>query len=118
MNITVLCGHLSRPSQRRTLADDETVLELDVTVPRADGVPTETVNVVWPAAPAKADELDTLDEVVVVGRVRRRFFRSGGATASRTEVVATQVLRARQAKSADRLIADAIAQLEDARSRR
>ena len=31
------------------------------------------------------------DEVVVVGRARRRFFRAGGATASRTEVVAAQV---------------------------
>jgi single-strand DNA-binding protein len=118
MNITVLCGHLSRPSQRRTLADEETVLELDVTVPRRDDVPSETVNVVWPGAPAKADELDTDDEVVVVGRVRRRFFRSAGATTSRTEVVASQVLRARQAKSADRLIADAIAVLEDGRARR
>jgi single-strand DNA-binding protein len=33
---------------------------------------------------------------VVTGRVRRRFFRSGGATASRTEVVAERVIPARQ----------------------
>lgn len=33
--------------------------------------------------------------MVVLGRVRRRFFRAGGATASRTEVVAEMVLAAR-----------------------
>ena len=39
--------------------------------------------------------LDAGDEVVVVGRVRRRFFRAGGATASRVEVEAEVVARAR-----------------------
>jgi single-stranded DNA-binding protein len=34
------------------------------------------------------------DRVAVVGRVRRRFFRAGGATRSATEVLATSVTRA------------------------
>jgi single-strand DNA-binding protein len=34
----------------------------------------------------------------VVGRVRRRFFRAGGTTQSRTEVVADTVVPATQAK--------------------
>ncbi|HET7523922.1 MAG TPA: hypothetical protein VFJ79_07250, partial [Acidimicrobiales bacterium] len=38
--------------------------------------------------------LDAGVGVVVVGRVRRRFFRSGGVTQSRTEVVASRVVRA------------------------
>ena len=52
------------------------------------------------ADPPSADEEALLEEteVVVVGRVRRRFFRSGGATQSRTEVVAERVARPRQAK--------------------
>ena len=35
---------------------------------------------------------------MVVGRIRRRFFQSGGATQSRTEVVADVVLPVGQAK--------------------
>ena len=50
---------------------------------------------VWPTAPAWADA-SPRRRVVVVGRVRRRFFRAGGATASRTEVVADRVVPARQ----------------------
>jgi single-strand DNA-binding protein len=38
------------------------------------------------------------DEVVLIGEVKRRFFRSGGATQSRTEVVAAQLVSARAAK--------------------
>jgi hypothetical protein len=37
---------------------------------------------------------------VVVGRVRRRFFKTPGGTQSRTEVVAEAVIPARQAKRA------------------
>ena len=38
--------------------------------------------------------LEPGDEIVVVGRVRRRFFRAGGATASRVELEADVVARA------------------------
>jgi hypothetical protein len=54
----------------------------------------ESVRVVWFSAPDGAAFYDTDAEVVVLGRVRRRFFRAGGATASRTEVVADAVLPA------------------------
>ena len=43
--------------------------------------------------PAWVEELDAGDEVVVLGRVRRRFFRAGGATASRVEIEAEVVCR-------------------------
>ena len=36
------------------------------------------------------------DEVLVTGRIRRRFFRAGGVTQSRTEVVATDVVPTRR----------------------
>jgi single-strand DNA-binding protein len=36
------------------------------------------------------------NEVVVIGRVRRRFFKSAGSTQSRTEVVAETVVKAGQ----------------------
>ena len=43
------------------------------------------------------------ENVVVVGRVRRRFFHAGGATQSRTEVVADKVLPVRSKKVPDLL---------------
>lgn len=97
-NLAVVVGVLSRPAEVRHLAPSDTELTtLDVTV-RQPGAPTETVPVAWFDAPAWAAELDVDDAVVVVGRVRRRFFRSGRGTESRTEVVAETVVRARQAK--------------------
>ena len=41
------------------------------------------------------------NELVVVGTVQRRFFRVGGATQSRTEVVAESVIPARRRKQVD-----------------
>ena len=43
--------------------------------------------------PAGSKTLEPGDEIVVVGRVRRRFFRAGGATASRVELEADVVAR-------------------------
>jgi single-strand DNA-binding protein len=61
-------------------------------------------------APASAADHDVDETVVVVGRVRRRFYRAGGATQSRTEVVADVVVPARHTKRAK-------AALEGVRSR-
>ena len=49
---------------------------------------------VWSPA-AWVETLEAGDEIVVVGSVRRRFFRAGGATASRVEVEAEAIARAR-----------------------
>jgi single-strand DNA-binding protein len=45
--------------------------------------------------------------VAVVGRVERRFFRSGGATQSRTELIAERVVPARRSKTVRSLLAQA-----------
>lgn len=97
MNVVVLSGHLSRPAQQRELPSGDLLVALDLTV--RDGSPrAESVPVVLFQAPARAATLDTDDEVVVIGRVRRRFFRTGEATQSRTEVVAESVFRATERK--------------------
>lgn len=97
MNVTMLRGHLSRSPEARELPSGDRLVAYEVTVPnpgqRADSVP-----VVWHDPPAAALKIDVGDDVVVVGRVRRRFFRAGGSTQSRTEVLADVVLNARQAK--------------------
>ena len=112
MNVTILQGTLSRPPERRTLPSGDELVAYEVTVAaegyrRAEGVP-----VVWLDAPTSAAELEVAAEVVVVGRVRRRFFRAGGATQSRTEVVADQVVPARQVKRASRAVLAAISAVQ------
>ncbi len=115
MNVVMLHGTLSRGPERRYLPSGDTVVSFDVTI-RTEGSPTESVPVAWPDAPAAADALAAGDDVVITGRVRRRFFRSGPATQSRTEVVAARVVPARQAKRArttlDRAVADLVEQVE------
>lgn len=99
MNMVFLRGRLSRPAEVRVLDSGTTVVNYEVTVAR-DGAPKESVPVIWQDPPAKAlaGDYGEGDEVVVLGRVRRRFFRAGGGTQSRTEVVAETFLPARQAK--------------------
>ncbi len=47
----------------------------------------------------------------MVGRIRRRFFRSGGATQSRTEVVVATAVPTRRAATAERAVRSALATL-------
>src|SRR5687767_3933601 len=108
MNLVVLRGALSRPPEVRDLRSGDVVVSYDVTVPGREGAAAESVPVVWFAPPAGAAELAADTQVVVVGRVRRRFFRAGGSTQSRTEVVADKVIPARRAKAAERAVLDAL----------
>lgn len=109
-NIVVLCGRLSRPAESRVLPSGDRLLELQVSVPRP-GDRVEGVPVVWPGAPASAEGMDVDEVVVVVGRVRRRFFRAGGATQSRTEVVAEVVVPARRTRQARQALGGAAERL-------
>ncbi|HET9077486.1 MAG TPA: hypothetical protein VFN68_11175 [Acidimicrobiales bacterium] len=93
INVVVLHGVLARPASHVELPSGTRLAVMEVTVRRQDG-PAEPVPVTWPDAPAWASALDAGTEVVALGRVRRRFFRAGGVTQSRTEVVAARVVRA------------------------
>ncbi len=106
MNVVILHGRLSRPAQLRVLPSGDRLVSLNVSIRQPDAG-TEGVPVVWHQAPAAAESLDVDQEVVVVGRVRRRFFRAGGSTQSRTEVVAEAVIPARQSKRARAAVAAA-----------
>jgi single-strand DNA-binding protein len=110
LNLVVLRGRLARPAEDRLLPSGSRLVALEVTVARADG-PAESVPVAWFDAPAVAASWDVGRHVLVVGRVRRRFFRAGGATQSRTEVVADSVVPVSQAKRVQALIASAVDRL-------
>ena len=112
-NVVVVAGRLSRPAEQRVLPSGERLVAVQVTVDRTDDR-AETVPVVWFDAPPSAATLDIEEAVVVVGRVRRRFFRAEGSTQSRTEVVADTVVPTRRAKSARTALAAATTRLEAA----
>jgi single-stranded DNA-binding protein len=93
-NLVLVRGVIRRDPEFRILSSGDELLTCDLTV-RAGEAPAESVPVVWPNPGASASRLTAGDDVVVVGRVRRRFFRAAGTTASRTEVCAERILRAR-----------------------
>lgn len=106
-NLSILVGTLSRGPELRDLPSGDQILCLELTV-RPSGAPAESVPVAWFGAPAAAAGWSAGDELLVVGRVRRRFFRVGGATQSRTEVVATVAVPTRRAAAARKALLGAI----------
>jgi single-strand DNA-binding protein len=98
-NVAVVVGTLARAPELRHLPSGGTVLGLEVTV-RSEVGPAETVNVAWYDAPVAAERWGPGEELLVSGRTRRRFFQAGGATQSRTELVATIALPTRRAAAA------------------
>jgi len=109
-NLSILVGILSRDPDLRCLPSGDEVLSLEVTV-RPDNGPAESVPVAWLGAPAAAAGWTAGEELLVVGRVRRRFFRAAGATQSRTEVVATCVVPTRRAAAAGKALRSALGTL-------
>src|SRR5699024_8978872 len=90
------------------------VVEYDVSVVAHEGRPTETVPVCLFDPSDAALRLAAGDSLVVVGRVRRRVFRTSGGTMSRTEVVADKVFGPRQRKAAATAVTDLLAEADDA----
>ena len=110
MNVVALAGRLSRPPEERVLDSGTRLMSMQVTVPGVDGK-GETVPVAWFDPAASAVGLDEGDPVVVVGRVRRRFFRAGATTQSRTEVVAETVVSGTRAGAVRKALTGAIDRL-------
>jgi len=114
VNLAVVRGAVSSPPEVRLLPSETKLVQLQVTTRLAE----ETLSVpvaCWSAA-AWVEELEPGDEVVVVGRVRRRFFRAAGATASRVELEADVVARAgdrRRVRAALRRASGALAVLDE-----
>ena len=111
INLTIVRGALSRPPTERELPSGDRVVTFEVTVRPEEG-PADSVPVSWTGAPASCLGWDAGDEVVAVGRVRRRFFRAGGATQSRTEVAASTVAHVRQKAKVRNALEAALAEAE------
>ncbi len=101
-NLVVLRGVVTAEPRSRELPSGSALRQFDVTT--RDGAGTQSVPVAWFDPPAGTDEPAAGAEVVVVGSVRRRFFRAGGATQSRTEVVAERVVAVRRGRDVRRAL--------------
>lgn len=112
MNLVLLEGVVARAPDERVV-DGGRIVGFDLATAR-DGQAADAVPVRWEGPPGWASELAPGDALGVVGRVRRRFFRAGGGTQSRTEVVADQVVRVRPGRrgrrAVDRVFAAALAE--------
>ncbi len=109
MNVVILRGRLSSAPAIRTLPSGDELVSFEVTTPPPGDGRAESVPVAWLDAPRRARDIPAGTEVVVTGRVRRRYFRAGGVTASRTEVVADVVVPSGQRSRAARAVARALA---------
>jgi single-strand DNA-binding protein len=112
MNVVVLHGTLSRKPEVKDLPSGDRLGSFEVTVRNATH-PAESVPVVWFDVPARALRLDAGTEVLVLGRVRRRFFRSGTRTASRTEVLAEDLRPTVQHRQVEGLVDVAVSAMTD-----
>ena len=108
-NVVLIRGRVSSEPRLRQLPSGSTIVNLEVTTQVAHG--SVSVPVVVESASV---ECVAGDDVVVVGHVRRRFFRAGGSTQSRTEVLAEKVVRASRARAAQRLIESVVVLLDPA----
>jgi single-strand DNA-binding protein len=107
-NEVVLAGRLPAPAEERTLPSGDAMVSFRVVVPRPPGAgpssarspSVDTIDcVAWQAATRRAALGWAAGDVVeVTGTLRRRFWRSGGGAASRTEVEALKVRRLAKAR--------------------
>ncbi len=109
MNVVVLQGTLSSEPIERTLPTGTNVMNWEVTT-TINGA-KKSVPVQWDDPPKNALKIGEGDEVVLLGTIRRRFFQAGGATASRTEVVASKVAKPSQRVGVSKLLQEAHDQL-------
>ena len=102
-NLVVIRGVVSSEPRIRDLPSGSVVTQLDVTT-RSESLTASVPIAVHDHVVDAAEG----DEVVVTGHISRRFFRAGGVTQSRTELVAGDVVRVRRRRTVERALATAV----------
>jgi single-strand DNA-binding protein len=110
-NVVVLRGVLAAEPRRRELPSGSVIAQFDFTTRDEGG--TQTVPVAWFDPPSWSAELEPGSELLVIGSVRRRFFRAAGGTQSRTEVVVEKVVPARRGRDTRRAVEVVCRTLQD-----
>jgi single-strand DNA-binding protein len=101
MNVVVLRGQLSSEPRQRVLPSGTVLVNWELTTDHEDT--KLTVPIAWFDPPKTASAVSSGDQVVVIGSVRRRFYRAGGTTVSSTEVVGERMAPAGRSRSVVRL---------------
>ena len=104
MNLVVVQGRVRDDPTVRSLSSGQEATSFELAVRGADDALESVPIVVFDSTFALAPD----DDVVVIGRVRKRFFRVAGATQSRTEVVAARIVPARRRAQVTRMLDGAI----------
>jgi single-stranded DNA-binding protein len=114
INLSVLYGPCSAAPELRVLESGTRLATLAIRCPagpagndRATSVPVT----VWDP-PAWVDTLEPGEALVVVGRLRRRFYQRPGGVGSRVDVEAELIGRARDRRRIDAALRRALAALE------
>jgi single-strand DNA-binding protein len=123
MNVVILSGHLSSPPRCTQLpsGDERWALELSCAVDPgtiSGGAALLSVPVAVASTVPGLDHWTAGTELVVAGVVRRRFYRAGGITQSRTEVLAGAVVPVTARRPLDRALATAVRSLGREQARR
>jgi single-strand DNA-binding protein len=101
LNLVVVRGTCSGPPELRELESGRRLAALAVRAPGPDGRTTSVPVTVWEPA-AWVEDLEDGIDLVIVGAVRRRFFRTGaGGAGARVDVEAVFVGRAGRRRDLD-----------------
>jgi single-stranded DNA-binding protein len=113
LNLGVLCGPCSAPPEVRVLESGSRLATLSIRCPAGPGAEraTSVPVTVWDP-PAWVETLEPGEVVVVVGRLRRRFYQRAGGVGSRVDVEAELVGRARDRRRLASALRRALAALE------
>jgi hypothetical protein len=114
VNLGVLCGPCSTAPEVRVLESGTRLATLAVRCPAgpsADERATSVPVTVW-NPPAWLDTLEAGEVVVVVGRLRRRFYQRPGGVGSRVDVEAEYIGRARDRRRIDAALRRALQALD------
>ena len=112
LNLSVLRGSCSAPPEVRVLESGSRLATFALRCPTSDpGRATSVPVTVWDP-PAWLESVATGDDLIVVGRLRRRFYQRPGGLGSRVDVEAELVGRARDRRRVDAALRRAYATLE------
>ena len=111
INLSVLCGPCSAAPELRVLESGTRLATLAIRCPTGDAKATSVPVTVWDP-PAWLETVEPGESVVVVGRLRRRFYQRPGGVGSRVDVEAEMIGRARDRRRIDAALRRALASLE------
>ena len=100
VNLSVLCGACAAPPEVRVLESGSRLATFALRCPTADDRATSVPVTAWDP-PAWLEAVEPGERLVIVGRLRRRFFQRPGGVGSRVDVEAELVGRARDRRRLD-----------------